>query len=456
MTIHPDKQKTPYWSSKEVQQDDPIDAMLALNLGDFVSEHLITDDLIRKISKVKQQANSPQRLKQQLEEMVSLYSLKNTLSVLGVSQQHTGLLYDAICSSLASLFQADACHIFLKATKSDQSQMLGLVGTSCPKFPLERWSYGYDLDEYPQSKLLECYETQDTQSFKVDTNGWQPITALMQQQAFWVLTSAIADNNEAIGLLVFESYNAEKPFKQEQEELAEATAQLLMTSLSMQKYLSKAQHLLWLDDPSQSEMRNLRANITELIADLCRNQQLFVESLSAAIDARSHYTQGHAKGVAELAQKMAQQMRLNEKAIDLVYYAGLLGSLGKLDIPQVMFDKPESLSDAEKALLASHPNVGVALLMKMNFLSEIIPFVKYQKAYWDGSSEQHPKLMGMDIPLGSRILAVCDAYWALTHSRSYREEPYSKEQALFVLQQEAGQKWDPQLVQQLAKMFSGV
>ena len=88
--------------------------------------------------------------------------------------------------------------------------------------------------------------------------------------------------------------------------------------------------------------------------------------------------------------------------------------------------------------------------MKINFLAEVVPYVHYHKERWDGKGEPEG-LSGNSIPLGSRIIAVCDAYIALTSDRPYREA-IAKEEAIDILKKEAGIKWDPVIVDALAHL----
>ena len=88
--------------------------------------------------------------------------------------------------------------------------------------------------------------------------------------------------------------------------------------------------------------------------------------------------------------------------------------------------------------------------MSINFLSEVVPYINYHKERWDGKGEPEG-LKGMSIPLGCRIVALADAYSALTSERTYREA-MSKEKALEIIKSEAGVKWDPELVDYLIQL----
>ena len=100
--------------------------------------------------------------------------------------------------------------------------------------------------------------------------------------------------------------------------------------------------------------------------------------------------------------------------------------------------------------MQNHPNVGVSILMSINFLSEVVPYINYHKERWDGKGEPEG-LKGQSIPLGSRIIALADAYSAMTSDRTYRSA-LSKEKALEIIKQEAGSKWDPEVVDILVEL----
>ena len=89
--------------------------------------------------------------------------------------------------------------------------------------------------------------------------------------------------------------------------------------------------------------------------------------------------------------------------------------------------------------------------MSINFLSEVVPYINYHKERWDGNGEPEG-LKGYSIPLGSRIIALADAYSALTSKRSYRDA-LEKEKALEIIKSESGSKWDPELVELLTNLL---
>ena len=153
-----------------------------------------------------------------------------------------------------------------------------------------------------------------------------------------------------------------------------------------------------------------------------------------------------------MAKRISAEMGLNEKTKDLIYYAGLLQNIGKITLPEELFATKGKLSKEDWDKLKNYSNVGVNLLMNINFMSEVVPYICYQKERYDGSGEPEG-LKRMSIPLGSRIIAVADAYCAMTSDRAYRKA-MSKEEALAIMRQEAGTKWDPIIVDALSDVVA--
>ena len=140
---------------------------------------------------------------------------------------------------------------------------------------------------------------------------------------------------------------------------------------------------------------------------------------------------------------------MNEKTTDLIYYAGLLQNIGKIAVPEKLFASNGKLSPEELKSIQEHADFGVHLLMNINFLSEVVPYITYQKERYDGSGEPEG-LKGQSIPFGSRIIAAADAYCAMTSDRPYRKA-MPVEKALEIMQAESGKKWDPVVVQALVE-----
>ena len=125
-------------------------------------------------------------------------------------------------------------------------------------------------------------------------------------------------------------------------------------------------------------------------------------------------------------------------------------NIGKITLPESIFATNGKLSDEDFKKIQNHANVGVNLLMNINFLSEVVPYITYQTERVDGSGKPEG-LKGQSIPFGSRIIAVADAYSAMTSDRPYRKA-MPAEKALSIMKEEAGSKWDVDVVNALSQI----
>lgn len=439
--------------SMNLIEEDPLEEIFALNLGDFISEHLISDDLAEKIGKnVKDKTVS---LKNQLKELISIYSLDNTLCVLGFNSKEDYVIYNSIAKTIVQMLDMDACHIYLTKenakgldkTKND----LVLVGTSIEvKGDLYNRRIGYKLDD--KSFVSEAFLKKETIEAKNPqfSNRFNPVTVLNENKVKVLTAIPMHNNANVVGVIVIESY-IDKFFKDEYLRLIESTAALFATSMALQKMTEETSILMENPEAAVGDLQHMRAELTALIGDLGDQQQLFVQRLASAVDAKGQYKTSHSQNTANMSRLICKQLGLNEKTTDLIYYAGLLQNIGKITLPESIFNHKGALSAEDWTKLQNHPNVGINLLMSINFLSEVIPYIHYHKERWDGQGEPEG-LSGNSIPLGSRIIAVADAFSAMTADRPYRKAML-KHQALDVMKKESETKWDPIIIDALSKII---
>jgi diguanylate cyclase (GGDEF)-like protein/putative nucleotidyltransferase with HDIG domain len=166
-------------------------------------------------------------------------------------------------------------------------------------------------------------------------------------------------------------------------------------------------------------------------------------SLAHAVDGRDAYTGRHSYMVGELAGRIAKRMGLPRADVELARLAGRLHDLGKLAIPEDILRKPGPLNEAERLVLERHPQIGHRMLESLG-IEPVAAWVLYHHERWDGRG--YPEgLEGDDIPLGSRILFVADAYDAMTSQRVYGRK-LSHEDAIAELERCAGAQFDPTVV----------
>jgi len=439
--------------SMDLIEGDPLEEIFALNLGDFLSEHLISEELAHKIGKnVKDKASG---LKNQLKELISIYSLDNTLCVLGFSAKEDYVIYNSIAKTMVQMLDMDACHVYLTKENAKGLDKVGndlvLAGSSIEiKEDLYSYNIGYKFDD--KSFVSEAFLKKETVEAKNPkfSHRFNPIEILQEDKVKIFTAIPMHNNAQVVGVIVIESY-CDKFFKDEYLRLIESIATLFATSMALQRMTEEASIIIEDKEAEISSLQHLRAELTALIGDLGDQQQLFVERLATAVDAKGQYKISHSQNTADLSRSICKQLGLNEKTTDLIYYAGLLQNIGKITLPESIFAHKGTLTPEDWNKLQNHPNVGVNLLMSINFLSEVIPYIHYHKERWDGRGEPEG-LRGYSIPLGSRVIAVADAFSAMTADRAYRKAMMNH-QALEVMKKESETKWDPVIIDALSQII---
>ncbi len=145
-----------------------------------------------------------------------------------------------------------------------------------------------------------------------------------------------------------------------------------------------------------------------------------IESLSSAIDAKDAYTNGHSSRVAEYSRAIAKRAGLSKKEQEDIYVMGLLHDVGKIGISDAIINKPAKLTDEEYAVIKTHPVLGEKILENITEFPKLVTGARFHHERYDGGG--YPDgLSGEAIPLEARIIAVADAYDAMSSRRSYRD-----------------------------------
>ena len=177
-------------------------------------------------------------------------------------------------------------------------------------------------------------------------------------------------------------------------------------------------------------------------ADSARSQTRGV--LLRVLHEREPELERHLDGVTRLAVAFGKALTLDAEEQDVLVRAAELHDIGKVAIPDEVLHKDAALSEEEWALMRKHPLIGERVLDAAPALGPVASLVRATHERWDG--EGYPdRLAGRDIPLGARIILICDAYNAMTEGRPYRP-PLSSEVALEELRSAAGTQFDPELV----------
>jgi putative nucleotidyltransferase with HDIG domain len=177
-------------------------------------------------------------------------------------------------------------------------------------------------------------------------------------------------------------------------------------------------------------------------------------TLAAALEAKDAYTNDHASEIAELAGRVCDQLGLDAGASRVIRLGALLHDIGKIGIPEAILRKPSVLTDEEIVIMQRHPDIGARILEPVPYFADLVPLVRSSHERWDGRG--YPDgLAGAEIPLGSRVIAVCDAFHAMTEDRVYRPG-LPTATALAEIERCSGSQFDPACVQALVAAAGGI
>ena len=176
---------------------------------------------------------------------------------------------------------------------------------------------------------------------------------------------------------------------------------------------------------------------------LAENCSQMIFALTAAIDAKDHYTFNHSNAVAEYAACLAEHIPLDGEHVEIIRQAGLLHDIGKIAIPEAILSKTTRLTDEEYAVMKTHVESSISIIRYLPSMDYVIPTAIAHHERWDGNG--YPRgLKGSEIPIGARCLGLADAFDAMISERPYRT-PLSIDQALNEIRRGLGSQFDPDL-----------
>jgi putative two-component system response regulator len=168
-----------------------------------------------------------------------------------------------------------------------------------------------------------------------------------------------------------------------------------------------------------------------------------VAALANAVEAKDAQTEQHCQRLATMSGMLARAADVNLDDQEAIVYGALLHDIGKIGIPEAILQKPGPLSAEEWEVIRRHPEIGEVICRPLSFSERYTPIIRHHHERWDGAG--YPGgLMGVAIPLGSRIVALADAFDAMTQDRPYRAA-MPIEAAIDELRAGAGRQFDPEL-----------
>ena len=196
-------------------------------------------------------------------------------------------------------------------------------------------------------------------------------------------------------------------------------------------------------------LRQLNHNVElqqSVLEERNRVEKISLETISIimkALEAKDSYTEHHSLNVAKYAKAIAEKLKLPAKEIEHIYTLGLLHDIGKIGVPEVILNKPDRLTDEEFEKIKKHVLVGCEILKNFSSMPELYVGALYHHEWYDGKGYSNG-LVGENIPITARIIAVADSVDAMYSNRVYRSSR-SREYVMEQLERNKGTQFDPEL-----------
>jgi putative nucleotidyltransferase with HDIG domain len=185
----------------------------------------------------------------------------------------------------------------------------------------------------------------------------------------------------------------------------------------------------------------------QLYLDSKKRYYQIIQTLTAAIEAKDKYTEGHSKRVELYAETIARKLNLPSSKIESIKVAALLHDIGKIGIEDMILCKPSFLSEEEWQKIKQHPDIGLRILEDVDFPDNIKELIKNHHERYDGKG--YPQgLKGPEVPIEAYIIAVADAYDALTSDRPYRKA-FTQQEAIDIIDKNKGTQFHPLVAETL-------
>jgi putative nucleotidyltransferase with HDIG domain len=397
-------------------------ARQALKLGafDYLTKPVSVEDLERTVRKCLE-LRRIRHEKERLSELVAMYEFSQT-----------------IASSLDTATQVQQIVRLLGQRFAPQEVSLSLLQITDPVLDLLaafRASTGSgDLSlSGPQLVLLEQGSGTRAGSYTIERGHEREEQALVKGHLHMIGADAdegpqiaqevLRTSDQPVGVLRLERGPEQPPFDPGERRLLAVFASQIAASLDNARLYQQLQE----------------QNLQTVIA------------LAKAIEARDPYTRGHSEQVTRYAVRMMELLDATPERVELMRYASLLHDIGKIGIRDNILLKPSALSDQEFAEMRRHPEIGADILRSIRSLREALPIVEGHHERVDGRG--YPRgYTGEQLTLEARVLAVCDAFEAMTSDRAYRKG-MPVEAALNTIYAGSGKQWDAQLVDIFTNMI---
>ncbi len=199
------------------------------------------------------------------------------------------------------------------------------------------------------------------------------------------------------------------------------------------------------------EYRSLTDSVEVMQRDMGAVNPQMVETLLAALKAKDPGTYEHSKSVSAYAERLARRLGLSDQEVETIRIGSLIHDVGKIGIPDYVLTKAAKLTKEEYDMIKEHPTIGVEILKPLRLYEGYLPIVRYHHEWMNGKGYPH-QLKGREIPLEARIVAICDAFDAMTSNRPYKAA-MSYDKALHTIESLVNEQFDQDVWEQFREMI---
>jgi HD-GYP domain-containing protein (c-di-GMP phosphodiesterase class II) len=328
-----------------------------------------------------------------------------------------------LASAVAGALHADACLVSLFDPKT--GCLKDVAASAAEPGRLTLVAQSYDLADYPVTERV--MSSGEATELGVADEGLDPAErSILDNLGFArVLICSFEVEGDSIGTI--EAYRVDdRPFRR--------------------------------DDPKQvAVLTAVAAGVytkMQLAMQLEEHYTKTLEALASALEARDPYTQAHTSRIRDMAVALAVAMKVPADVRRAVRLGSILHDVGKIGISDTILHKPGPLDDHEWKIMRTHPEIGEKMLESIDYLGPAIPVIRHHHERWDGKG--YPDgLAGEDIPIGARIVAVCDAFDAMTSDRPYKKA-MPIQAALEEIKRGAGGQFDPRCADLLIEVVTNM
>ena len=295
-------------------------------------------------------------------------------------------------------------------------------------------------------------------SFDTTNQGWGIFVQLEKSLAYAAVSQMIQATmvwaGAAMLLALILAYVLSATVTRPINVLAQGTAAFARGEFGHRVQVTSRNELGSLAETFNAMAEQIQSYIQRLSAAAQLNNELFmgtIKALAEAIDEKDPYTRGHSERVNGYAVLLAKQLGLSRTEIRQVHISSLFHDIGKIGIEDKILRKPAVLTDEEYTIMKQHPEKGAQMLSKIKAMKDIIPGLRFHHERWDGSG--YPlRLKAEQIPMAARIVAVADAFDAMTTNRPY-QKAMSFDKAIARLDELADKAFDRRVVSAFSEAY---